>query len=95
MSSGWGYGKNYSLLDENKLKKSFENNKLKVYKAKIIYMGYLQITYIIDKETKHKTVILKYDNRKPENYDVTQYKSKKSVVEYITNYLLEDYYNIS
>jgi len=86
----WGYGKNWTLLDSSKLTKTFENSEMKVYTARIIYMGYLNITYI--NTERKKTVILKYDNHSGKNYDVSDCKSKEEVIKRITGQLLEEYH---
>ena len=91
MSKGWGYGKNYDLLNYSKLNKVFENDKMKVYKANIIYVGYLDITIIADKNNNNKRVILKYENKPSKYYDYKNI-SVKNIIKKIENKLLDDYY---
>ena len=93
MKNGWGYGHNYSLLDSNKLHKSFESEDIKVYKANIIYNGYLNIKYIINKKTKEKYIYLKLENRKMIRYPANKCKNKSDIVEFICHELLAKYTN--
>lgn len=91
MGKGWGYGKNYDLLNYSKLSKVFENAKMKVYKANIIYIGYLAVTIIHNKSNNDKRVILKYENKHSKYYDFKNI-SLKNIIREIENKLLDDYY---
>ncbi|MEL3959364.1 hypothetical protein NST17_19615 [Caldifermentibacillus hisashii] len=92
MSKGWGYGKNWILFSINKAHKIFENEKMKVYKANIIYNGYLTITVIHDKVTKNKRVIMKYENKNAIPYDIGN-KTLQETVDIISNELIDKYYS--
>jgi hypothetical protein len=91
----WGYGRNWTVLDTNKLVKSFETEDMKVYKANITFFGYLEVTYINNIKNKTKTVVLKYENHKPMNYDVSELKTKNEVIDYITHCLLPVHYKFT
>lgn len=87
----WGYGKNYDLLNYNKFNNVFENDKMKVYKANIIYMGNLEIKIIHNKVNNNKRVLLKYNNKQGKCYDFEN-KTLKEVITIIKNNLLDSYY---
>ena len=91
MGKGWGYGKNYDILTYNSFNIVFDDEKMKVYNANIIYMGYLNIKIIHTKSTKEKRVILKYKNRQSKYYDYNNVSLKDLIVE-IKNKLLDDYW---
>lgn len=91
MGKGWGYGNNYDLLNYSKFNKVYENEKLKVYQANIIYMGDLNIKIIHNKDTKGKRVILKYKNRPGKYYDYNNI-TLNDLISKIESKLLDDYW---
>ena len=91
MGKGWGYGKNYDILTYNSFNIIYDDDKMKVYDANIIYMGYINIKIIHDKSTKDKRVILKYKGRQNKYYDYKNISLKDLILE-IKNKLLDDYW---
>lgn len=91
MGKGWGYGKNYDILTYNSFNIVYDDDKIKVYNANIIYIGYLNIKIILTKNTKDKRVILKYEGRQSRYYDYNNIGLKDLISE-IKNKLLDDYW---
>jgi len=89
----WGYKSTSNIiLSESRLNKVLDNDKMIVYKASIIYFGYITLTVIINKITDDKKAILKYENKKAQEYNIKQCNSKKDIVNIVLAELLEDYY---
>lgn len=97
MGKGWGYGKNTlsqgDILYNTAIKEQTE--RFTIYKGKVLYIGYINITILISNINNIKRVIMKYEgeNKIQKIYDVSQCNNKKEICKYIDNVLLEQYFN--